>query len=835
MPLLFSEANRERNRESAKKIVLNYHYSIKRLRREIEAAYLALYDNGRSLRVVPVGSELALGGPETALSDASGIQPWGTMQMLLYGGDSFVRRFFDPRFQPESDSTPTASLPDGDDDGIDGSADDSVGDNVLNAEPDDEQKRLERELFSGEPQVDLRTVSRSSAIQPNLGPVGRVRVLFQSLIASYSTLTQEYAYARFSSVASDLQAALRDAAGRSSALRLGFVEEEQAAAGTHTEEYLAKTAYPEENTLHAEYRYYRLAPFFWMWVFAAAAAVFAGASLVTGVRRRTETDSSRFKETGNENRLEEYLLWGGVALLCLSIAVTFLGGALRAWISGWAPVTNMYETIVLMAFSASLFGLWYALYPLINPPLQMAWRYSSFPILSTALRHLIKFLTTRRQVPSTAQTGETDGEQAMRQAAEDFGLPGGVPLGITPEADTAASSQRLSEAKAGQAAAQTTAWQTFLCVPRIILMLVTFLLVVNISYGEYAHEHGIFAAAVQMLKMSDFLDWIVVAASIALIVWFAPHLVLTAFLFPVILARPNRIAAELGIVSFVERPVVGSAHARSEMSSVMSGESAGFAGRVDVSGRCWLAFARNQIMDRTLFILISAAVTLMAGLVAHFNSAQFNPDIRPIVAVLRSNFWLTVHVIAIVVGYAAAIVAWGMAVVALGDAIFGRYRHSELLGGRTCVQLPPLNEMVAPIIHKLLQAAVLLLILGTVLGARWADYSWGRFWSWDPKEVWALITILFYVVVLHGRIARFYGQIGVMVGALFGSIAVIFTWYGINFMFKGSVHSYGSGSSGNATLFMVVFMALNILWGCLALFRYNAVMFGQESGEEYEA
>ena len=174
-----------------------------------------------------------------------------------------------------------------------------------------------------------------------------------------------------------------------------------------------------------------------------------------------------------------------------------------------------------------------------------------------------------------------------------------------------------------------------------------------------------------------------------------------------------------------------------------------------------------------------------------------------------------------------------MAAVALGDVIFGRYRYTELSNKKTQIQPPPLNELMAPIIHQLLRWAMLLLILGTVLGARWADYSWGRFWSWDPKEVWALITIMFYAVVLHGRFARFYGDIGVTVGALFGSVAVIFTWYGINFMFKGSVHSYGSGAGGHATVFMVSFIAMNILWGGLALFRYNAVMFGKEDDLEH--
>ncbi len=137
--------------------------------------------------------------------------------------------------------------------------------------------------------------------------------------------------------------------------------------------------------------------------------------------------------------------------------------------------------------------------------------------------------------------------------------------------------------------------------------------------------------------------------------------------------RLEQIAVEWGIVSETRDDKVGKPGGRSVLSSVLSGEHAGLSAPTISGGGRWFSQARSQIMDRTLFVLIAAAVALMAGLAAHFNSTQFNPDIRPIMAVLRSNFWLTVHVIAIIVSYAAAMVAWGMAVVALGYTIFGRF------------------------------------------------------------------------------------------------------------------------------------------------------------------
>ena len=361
-------------------------------------------------------------------------------------------------------------------------------------------------------------------------------------------------------------------------------------------------------------------------------------------------------------------------------------------------------------------------------------------------------------------------------------------------------------------------------------MALTLLLVVRLSYGELVHDQSVFATALHMLQGQDMIDTIAVFLTIALIVWFVPHLILTLAISTIFLFHPARIAKELGIVSFVQPEASPMASGRSEMSSVFQGETAmGGSGVVDNSGSVWLNMARNQILDRKLFVLVAAAVTLIAGVIAQYNSTEFNPNIRPLAAVLRSNFWLTIHVTAIVVGYAAALVAWGMAVVISGVVIFGRYHYVRTKNGRSRARMPLFCERYMPSLLRLIRLALLLLVLGTILGARWADYSWGRFWSWDPKEVWALITILFFTLVLHGRLAHFYKQIGVLLGALGGSIVVITTWYAINFVLKGSVHSYGGGAASNATLFLLTFIAFNFLWGFLVLFRYSAEVYGNEA------
>ncbi|MDR0610170.1 MAG: cytochrome c biogenesis protein CcsA [Planctomycetaceae bacterium] len=904
LPLFHSPDNKERNKEVMKRIVLNYYYAVKTLRRDIETAYLALYDNGYSLRVLPVAALSALGD---ASNVSPSVQPWGTMQMVLFGGDDFIRRFFDPDFHRETtpSSIPipesileelsvlqniSAELADSRKSieevktsvsDTETSGKEIAGNGILDLEtattPEEkseektkeeqeeitQEKQWEKELFTeNESPYFFLSQTRSSAAQPAAGDfIGRIRTDFISLMTAYSAGGRSRS---INEAAAVIQESLRNSADRAEGLREQLADKDNALAS----EYFRKTSYPPRGALNTEYRYQQLAPFFWMWIFAAGAILFTGISLFLGKIRREMIDDSVLPKNSPEhsaisekiiltpewNRTqsaEEYLFWLGIMLLGLSIFITLIGGVLRAWITGWAPITNMYETIVLMAFSASLFGLWYSLYPLIHPVIQLAWRSSSFPDWR-------RFSSIFQRSEPKSDSGQNS---VFQQAASDFGLPGGMPIGMKPQELPAASTRE-------QLNQTTLVWQLFLFVPRLALTFLTFLFVVQISYGACVQEHGMVAAILELLKMNDFIDWLVVIASIALILWFVPQLILTAILVPIFLCRPSRIAAELGIVSRTENiPLSSSTTGQSAIHSVFQGETVAL-GNTDRSGNLWLSSARNQILNRKLFVIVAASITLLAGLASYFNTAEFNPDIKPIVALLRSNFWLTVHVIAIVVSYAAALVAWGMAVVGLGDAIFGRYRYTDIssepskqsesskryepskpsepsiqpsaqssakplpvtISAQTSrVRLPVICDMFAPIIHRLLQSALVLLILGTVLGARWADYSWGRFWSWDPKEVWALITIFFYVIVLHSRIARFYGRIGVMIGALFASIAVIMTWYGINFVFKGSIHSYGGGAVSNATFFLGMFIIMNILWGFLAIFRYTAEVYGHET------
>ena len=103
---------------------------------------------------------------------------------------------------------------------------------------------------------------------------------------------------------------------------------------------------------------------------------------------------------------------------------------------------------------------------------------------------------------------------------------------------------------------------------------------------------------------------------------------------------------------------------------------------------------------------------------------------------MRNNFWLVTHVMTITLSYAAFALAMGIANITLGYYLMRSENR-------------PAIEALSRFTYRALQVGVVLLATGTFLGGMWAAYSWGRFWGWDPKEVWALIALLGYLAVLH--------------------------------------------------------------------------------------
>ncbi len=341
-----------------------------------------------------------------------------------------------------------------------------------------------------------------------------------------------------------------------------------------------------------------------------------------------------------------------------------------------------------------------------------------------------------------------------------------------------------------------------------------------------------------------------------------------------------------------------------------------------------LSFLFELIFRRTYTALAGSAVALL-GTITAVNVPLLDPSIKSLQPVLRSNYWLTIHVLTEVSSYAAFGVAWALGLIAMafyltatyrrsprfgelalplipglpllavgglgvaasygafgsqwatGDLLFyvfaimggiggmvslgavlalageivNRIKFREILEGEqdlegddevseesgtsdrassvtgrevddlspaavrvraaaaparldargrvmqeTALTLKPLSNFI----YRAMQVGVLLIAAGTILGGVWADASWGRFWGWDPKEVWALITLLVYLVPLHGRFAGWVNTFGLAVASVVCFLSVVMAWYGVNFVLGVGLHSYGFTEGGSQGLMSMI-------------------------------
>src|SRR5208283_2804803 len=332
-----------------------------------------------------------------------------------------------------------------------------------------------------------------------------------------------------------------------------------------------------------------------------------------------------------------------------------------------------------------------------------------------------------------------------------------------------------------------------------------------------------------------------------------------------------------------------------------------------------LSFIFELIFRRTYSALAGSAVALL-GTITAVNVPLLDPSIKGLQPVLRSNFWLTIHVLTEVSSYAAFGVAWALGLIAMVYYLTATYRRSPrlaelalplvpgipllatgafgtqwatndllfyifaIMGGiggmislgailalvgelvnrlrfretvegegalaregefsaesaasgfsaassaareprdtpaairaravatpakldargrvmqETALTIKPLSNFI----YRAMQVGVLLIAAGTILGGVWADYSWGRFWGWDPKEVWALITLLVYLVPLHGRFAGWVNTFGLAVASVVCFLSVVMAWYGVNFVLGVGLHSYGFTEGGSQGLMSMI-------------------------------
>jgi ABC-type transport system involved in cytochrome c biogenesis permease subunit len=550
------------------------------------------------------------------------------------------------------------------------------------------------------------------------------------------------------------------------------------------------SAYPPPGSTELEIVYNKFQPFRTAWIvfFAALAVVVVSAML----------KSSRLI----------YSL--GLAITLAAIAYSLWGFSMRVAIAGRPPVTNMYETVIWASFVVSVLGTWFCLLPFIWPGLSWSWRLAGMPL------HFRR--GDRDPFPRLALDRPRPDEEG-KFLAHAF-LP----------VQCLASLVRL-----GLFAA--TVW---------------FFTRSGTSFRIIEFAPPIYGKAIALSSLGT---WLVGMITVAGMAWFGSRAAVAVALLPVTLIPE---AARQG-------------------------------------GHLW-----DQTFQRRYFLMGALPVAcfgmLLASYVGNNSPDIMNPRIGSITAVLRNNYWLTIHVLTIVSSYGAGGLAWGLGNLAMLFYLFGKYRNedgtvpattagsprnggpvfdlNETYGNREAslasrlqkagkalkpsmlprtlkagfedfgtgdehlkasrVRPPKEVSTLANFTYKGQQVAVLLLAAGTILGGLWADVSWGQFWGWDPKEVWALISLLAYLVVLHGRFAGWVGTFGTNAGGVLAFSAILFSWYGVNFVLpmvhgwlngtnmptEVGLHAYAVGSGGLGYVTSAV--VLNLMLVVAAWARYAA-------------
>jgi cytochrome c-type biogenesis protein CcsB len=187
--------------------------------------------------------------------------------------------------------------------------------------------------------------------------------------------------------------------------------------------------------------------------------------------------------------------------------------------------------------------------------------------------------------------------------------------------------------------------------------------------------------------------------------------------------------------------------------------------------------------------VIGAFVMPFALLGMAWAQLGMNNAIEPLVPALQSN-WLLYHVVTCFLGYAAFAVACGISIMYLIKS--GSEESADKPAGNGLLAMFPPMRVLDDLNYRAIMVGFPLLTLGIITGAAWANYAWGTYWSWDPKETWSLIVWFVYAAFLHARITK--GWVGKRAAwlSIVGFAATIFCYLGVN-LFLSGLHSYGGG------------------------------------------
>ena len=229
----------------------------------------------------------------------------------------------------------------------------------------------------------------------------------------------------------------------------------------------------------------------------------------------------------------------------------------------------------------------------------------------------------------------------------------------------------------------------------------------------------------------------------------------------------------------------------------------------------WVGITAGFTLYRNSNALIPAAGFMVAVIMmgfAHGGSA-LDPQITPLVPVLKS-YWLIIHVAIITSSYGFFGLSFVIALICLFFYIIAGKKDYDLHNDKTIKELTIVSEMSMTI-------GLYALTVGTFMGGIWANESWGRYWSWDPKETWAFISVMIYAFVLHMRLVPgLRGKWAFHVAAMFAIASIIMTYFGVNYYLSG-LHSYAAGDPIPIPAWVYIGTISMILLSAISYFRYK--------------
>lgn len=231
----------------------------------------------------------------------------------------------------------------------------------------------------------------------------------------------------------------------------------------------------------------------------------------------------------------------------------------------------------------------------------------------------------------------------------------------------------------------------------------------------------------------------------------------------------------------------------------------------------WVGITAGLILYRNSNALIPAAGFMVAVIMmgfAHGGSA-LDPQITPLVPVLKS-YWLIVHVAIITSSYGFFALSMIIAVISLVFYIISNKENYKIHHDTTLKELVIVSEMSLTI-------GLFALTVGNFLGGIWANESWGRYWSWDPKETWAFISIMVYAFVLHMRLVPgLRSKWAFHVATMFAFCSMVMTYFGVNYYLSG-LHSYAAGDPVPVPAWVYIGLGTMALLSAASYFKFKAL------------